>query len=128
MSLSTDRTAEPLAIIGMACRLPGAENLAEYWQLISQGKSAVSEAPQERFDQRLYYDPQKGVRGKSYSKLAAVLKDRTFDPSSCPMPEELLNSVDHTHLLMTQVASDALRHAGLDPFHLAPSNTSVFIG
>jgi acyl transferase domain-containing protein/NADP-dependent 3-hydroxy acid dehydrogenase YdfG len=128
MSVNTDRSAEPLAIIGMACRLPGAENLDQYWQLIVEGRSAIAEASPQRFDQRLYYEPQKGVRGKSYAKLAAMLASREFDPTACPMPPELLQSVDLTHLLMAQVAADALRHAQLDPWRLQPKNTAVFIG
>src|SRR4029079_9665138 len=65
---------------------------------------------------------------KGYSKLAAVIHNRTFDQASCPMPAELLESVDRTHLRMTQVAADAVRHARLDPFRLQPTNTAVFIG
>ncbi|HEX3727421.1 MAG TPA: beta-ketoacyl synthase N-terminal-like domain-containing protein, partial [Pirellulales bacterium] len=128
MIVPTDRTSDPLAIIGMACRLPGADGLDEYWQLIVEGRSAIAEAPPERFDQRLYYEPRKGVRGKSYSKLAALVANREFNPAACPMPPELLASVDQTHLLMAQVAAEALRHGGLDPFALQPTNTAVFIG
>src|SRR5712692_5480133 len=100
MSVPTDRSHEPLAIIGMGCRLPGAEGLEQFWQLIVEGRSAVGEVPAERFDQQLYYDPQKGVRGKSYSKLAALLANRDFDRDRCPISDELFNSVDSTHLLM----------------------------
>ncbi len=128
MSVSTDHSYEPLAILGMACRLPGADNLQEYWRLIVEGRSAVAEVPPERFDQELYYDAKKGVRGKSYSKLAAVLSNCEFDHASCPIPDELVQSVDRTHLLMTAVAADALRQAGLNPFPLQPANTAVFIG
>src|SRR3954452_11947178 len=59
-------TQVPIAIVGMACRLPGADNLDQYWDLLSRGGSAVGELPPERLDQELYYDPRVGVRGKSY--------------------------------------------------------------
>ena len=128
MSVPTDRCDQPLAIIGMGCRLPGASDLDQFWELIVGGGSAVAEVPADRLDQRLYYDPQKGTRGKAYSKLACILADRNFDRSRCPISDELFNSVDNTHLLMTGVAAEALRHAGLDPFDLPLRNTGVFIG
>jgi len=128
MSVPTDRSYEPLAIIGMACRLPGAKNLEEYWRLIVEGRCAVGEVPAERFNQALYFDPNKGTRGKSYSKLACVLESREFDAARCPVSPELAASVDSTHLLMTGVAAEALRHAGLDPFALPNRNAAIFIG
>ncbi|WDI40985.1 type I polyketide synthase [Bremerella sp. P1] len=128
MSITTDRTDVPVAIVGMACRLPGAANLEQYWQLISQGKSAVGEVPPERLNRDIYYHPEKGTRGKTYSTKAALLHDRTFNRQRCPLPQSLIDSVDNTHLLMTEVAAEAFRHAGYDPFQLPNRNVSVFIG
>ncbi len=129
MSLSTDaKSAIPLAILGMACRLPGADNLDQFWQLLLGGRSAVGELPPDRLDQELYYDPRKGARGKTYSKLGAILSSRQFHHDKCPIPEELVRSADLCHLLMCEVAADACRHAGLDPFRLPLENTGVFIG
>ncbi len=128
MGIRTDFTDIPLAIIGMGCRLPGAEDLGQYWELISQGRSAIAEVPADRLDQALYYHPDKGVRGKTYSKLAGLLPDRQFDFERYPVPAELRGSADPMHLEMTAVAADALRHGGLDPFHLASKNAAVFIG
>ncbi|MCC9607890.1 SDR family NAD(P)-dependent oxidoreductase [Blastopirellula sp. JC732] len=128
MTISTDRTDIPVAIVGMACRLPGAANLNEYWQLISEGRSAVSEVPADRLNREIYYHPDKGVRGKTYSTKAATLADRTFNRDRCPLPQDLIDSVDNTHLLMTETAAEAFRHAGYDPFQLKDRNCSVFIG
>ncbi len=128
MAIPTDHSDVPLAIIGMACRLPEAENLEQYWRLIVEGRTAIAQVPPERFDEQLYFDPAKGVRGKSYSKLAALLSNRDFDAQRCPIDEGLRRSVDQMHLLMTGVAAEALRHAGMDPFNLRSKNTAVFIG
>jgi acyl transferase domain-containing protein len=128
MRAATDRSDIPLAIIGMACRLPGAENLDQYWRLISEGRSAVGDVPPDRLDQELYFDPNKGTRGKTYSRRAALLANRQFDPTRCPLPAELQSRVDNTHLLMCGVAADALRQGGLDPFNLPIRNAGVFIG
>ncbi len=39
---------EPIAIIGLACRVPGAENAAEFWELLSNGVDAITEIPADR--------------------------------------------------------------------------------
>ncbi|MCH7753133.1 MAG: polyketide synthase, partial [Planctomycetes bacterium] len=120
----------PIAIVGMACKLPGADNLEEYWKLLIEGRSAVVELPPDRLDQDLYYDSKVGVLGKSYSKLGALISSREFQHSECPIPEELERIVDPVHLLMCGVAGSALRHAGMDPFNLPESlcNCGVFVG
>ena len=46
----------PLAIVGLACRLPGANNLDEYWDLIHSGGDATGELPLDLIDRELYYD------------------------------------------------------------------------
>ncbi|HEY1784345.1 MAG TPA: beta-ketoacyl synthase N-terminal-like domain-containing protein, partial [Pirellulales bacterium] len=128
MAIPTDHSDIPLAIIGMGCRLPGADDLEQYWQLVSQGRSSIAEVPANRLDQELYYHPDKGVRGKTYSKLAALLTNRGIDIERYPIAEELRRTADPMHLVMTAVAADAVRQAGLDPFNLPTKNSAVFIG
>jgi acyl transferase domain-containing protein len=128
MAIPTDHSDIPLAIIGMGCRLPGADDLQQYWQLVSQGRSSIAEVPADRLDRGLYFDPAKGTRGKTYSTLAALLKKRPIDTVRYPVAEELLRVADPMHLTMTAVAADALRQGGLDPFNLKSKNTAVFIG
>ena len=128
MEIPVGRTDVPIAVIGMACRLPGADNLQQFWQLLATGASAVVELPHERLDQQLYYDPRRGRRGKTYSKLGAIIASRQFDRQACPIPPELERGVDNAHLLMCQTAAEACRHAGLDPFNLPLRNAGVYIG
>jgi|GEM_PF-774000 len=118
----------PLAIVGMACRLPGADNLEQYWQMLVGGGHAVAEMPADRFDEDMYYDPEVGVRGKTYSKLAATLSSRAVDLNGLPIDPKLAASVDAAHLIMCDVAAAALRHAGMDPFNVPLRNTGVYVG
>lgn len=77
----------PIAVVGMGCRMPGAENLDEYWSLISEGRSAIGRLPDDRLDRALYFDPgQRGQQGKSYSELGASSPTgRSIRPSvRCP--------------------------------------------
>ncbi len=118
----------PLAIVGMACRLPGADNLEQYWQMLVGGGHAVAEMPADRFDEDMYFDPEVGVRGKTYSKLAATLSSRAVDLSQLPIDPKLAASVDAAHLIMCDVAAAALKHAGMDPFNVPLRNTGVYVG
>jgi acyl transferase domain-containing protein len=118
----------PLAIVGMGCRLPGADGLDAYWRLIVEGKSTVREVPAELMDPALYYDPQVGLLGKSYSLKASLLDSHTFDANRYPIARELREAVDTSHLLMAGVVADAFKQAGWDPFNLPTTNSCVFIG
>ena len=130
MGNAFEHTSIPIAITGMACRLPGADDLNQFWDLVSGGRCAVAELPPDRLDQELYYHPKKGTRGKTYSKLGAIISSRQFDRQACPIPPQLEQGVDNAHLLMCQTACEALRHAKLDPFNVpdAIRNTGVYIG
>ncbi|MFG0335451.1 MAG: beta-ketoacyl synthase N-terminal-like domain-containing protein, partial [Maioricimonas sp. JB049] len=119
----------PIAVVGMGCRMPGAENLDEYWSLIREGRSAIGRLPEARLNRALYFDPeQRGQRGKSYSELGGVVPDRPVNPAVCPLPPDLIARHDIAHLTMCEVAAAALRHAGLDPFQLPQRRGGVYIG
>lgn len=118
----------PLAIVGLSCRLPGADDADEYWRLLIEARSAITNVPRERLDTEIFYDPKKGVLGKSYTRLGGVVRDRPFDQLSCPIPDELIHASDPSHLNMLEVAAAALRDARMDPFSLPTRNIGVYIG
>ncbi|MCR4415343.1 MAG: hypothetical protein NUV77_23265, partial [Thermoguttaceae bacterium] len=123
-----DASQIPLAVIGMACRLPGAGDLDSYWRLLTEGRHAVGEVPAERLKPELYYAPEKGVTGKSYTKMAALVSYPPFDTKRCPIPTGLLPEADIVQLAICQVAAEACRHAGMNPFDLPLRNVGVYIG
>ena len=55
---------EPVAIVGMACRFPGAANVAEYWRLLDGGVDAITETPRERWDLARWFDEDGSRPGK----------------------------------------------------------------
>ena len=118
----------PLALVGMACRLPGAANLEEYWRLIESGSDATGELPASILDRELYYDPRRGIRGKSYTATGGMCSKTPHDPSKCRFPTEVLATYDEAHVTMCEVAHDALQDATYDPFHLRTRNVGVFFG
>jgi len=119
---------QPIAVIGMACRLPGADDLDCFWKLILEQRCALQPLPESRFDVGLYFDPRHGQVGKSYSLLGGVVHERPVNRADYPLPEELIAASDSVHLTMLEVAGDALRHAGIDPFNVRRRNTGVYVG
>ena len=119
---------ESLAIIGMACRLPKAATLAEYWQLLIEGRSAIEDAPADRLDRNLYYDPVPGKLGKTYTTKAALLAFPGFDARKCPLPLSFFASADVVQTSVCEVAAAACRDAGMNPFDLPIRNAGVYIG
>src|SRR6201997_898601 len=66
----------PVAVIGMACRLPGGiDSPEQLWEALVRGDDLVTEIPPDRWDADEYYDPQPGVPGRSVCKWGAVLDD-----------------------------------------------------
>ena len=120
--------SQPLAVVGFSCRFPGANNPLEYWDMIRSARDATGVLPEELIDRELYFDPEKGVRGKSYSCVGGLVDVLPFDNSKCRIPEDELGVYDPAHLTTCEVASDALRDSGFDPFNLPHKNAGVYIG
>lgn len=127
MTMQTLRTT-PLAIVGMACRFPGADDLDEFWQLLVEGRSGLCELPPERLDPELRYHPERGKIGRTYSKLGGMVPLRPVDRELLPLSDEVIASIDPIQLAMCETAAKALRHAGYDPFALPSARSGVFVG
>ena len=121
-------TQKLLAITGMACWLPGAENLEQYWQLLIENRVAIRKVPESILNRSLYYDAKKGERGKSYVDQGGLVSYPAFNQSVCRYPVHVMNYIEVGHLLMTETAAKACRHAGLNPFDLPLKNTGVYVG
>ena len=120
---------DSLAIVGMACRLPGADGLEAFWDLVVHGRTAWGRLPDSRLPRDLYFDPEKSKVGKSYSDLGAIVSERSADPAVCPIRPEMLDRYDVAHHIFLEVASLACRDAGLDPFAMPrQARTGVYVG
>jgi acyl transferase domain-containing protein/NAD(P)H-dependent flavin oxidoreductase YrpB (nitropropane dioxygenase family)/NAD(P)-dependent dehydrogenase (short-subunit alcohol dehydrogenase family) len=117
-----------IGIIGMACLFPNAADLRTYWENIVTRVSAVREIPQERWDWRLYYDPNSNRADKIDSKWGGFLEEVPFDPTLYGMPPKSLSAIEPLQLLSLEVTKWALKDAGylLRPF--PREHTSVIFG
>lgn len=125
--------SEPVdvAIVGMACVLPGAADLDTFWRNVLQGADAVTEVPHERWDHEVYYDPD-AVRdpvGRTPSKWGGFVPAIPFDAPAYGIPPASLASIEPAQLLALHVASRALDDAGYGTGReFDRSRTSVIFG
>ena len=122
--------AEPIAIVGMGCRLPGgAQNPAAFWRLLEEGRDAITEIPKDRWDLDLYYNPDPGVPGKMSTRWAGLLgKVDQFDPYFFGISPREADHMDPQQRLLLEVAWEALEDGGIAIDPLAGSRAGVFIG
>ncbi|WP_236147724.1 type I polyketide synthase [Mycolicibacterium sp. CH28] len=120
----------PIAVIGMACRLPGGiESPEQLWETLLRGDDLVTEVPRDRWDNDDYYDPEPGVPGRSVSKWGAFLDDVAgFDSEFFGINEDEAAALDPQHRLLLETSWEAMEHAGLTPEAVRDSLTGVFTG
>ncbi|KAB8190930.1 acyltransferase domain-containing protein [Nonomuraea phyllanthi] len=124
-----ERSHEPIAVVGMACRYPGGGTVEDFWDLLRRGDSAVREVPPARWDIDAYYNPEPGVPGGMYTRYGAFLDDVTgWDAEFFGLsPREALRMDPHQRLLL-ELAWEGLENAGLSPSRVAGSRTGVMVG
>jgi polyketide synthase 5 len=122
--------ATPVAVIGMACRLPGGiDSPEQLWEALLRGDDLVTEIPPDRWDVDEYYDPEPGVPGRSVSKWGSFLDDVAgFDSEFFGINEREATAIDPQHRLLLETSWEAVEHAGLSPASLAGSRTGVYVG
>jgi malonyl CoA-acyl carrier protein transacylase len=127
--LERQRT-EPIAIIGMGCRIPGAEpGLDGFWRLLEEGRDVITEVPADRWDAAAYYDPDPDVPGRMSTKFGGFLNDVAgFDASFFGISRREAMSMDPQQRILLEVCWEALEHAGYCPRKAAGGSVGVFAG
>ncbi|MET9499407.1 beta-ketoacyl synthase N-terminal-like domain-containing protein [Streptomyces sp. NPDC006552] len=129
MKHAVDEGPAPVAVVGMACRFPGADDVDAFWANLLDGVDAVTAVPRERFDIDRYVTSHTGVPGRTVSAQGGFLNDAFgFDAAFFGIsPAEALR-MDPQQRLLLHLTWEALEAAGIRPSSLARTHAGVFIG
>ncbi len=120
---------EPVAIVGIGCRFPGANGVGELWQLLCEGRDAITEVPPERFDIDAYHDPTPGTPGKLAGRCGGFISEfDRFDAGFFSISPREAERMDIQQRLLLEVCWEALEDAGAPPDGLRDKRVGVFIG
>jgi 3-oxoacyl-(acyl-carrier-protein) synthase/acyl-CoA thioesterase FadM len=125
------RPREPLAIVGIGCRLPGgASDPDALLQLLLEGRDCIVDIPASRWDPRKYHDPTGRSPGRSYVQRAGLLSEDpfSFDAAFFGISPREAATLDPQQRILLEVSYEALEHAGIPQAQLAGSRTGVFVG
>jgi acyl transferase domain-containing protein/NAD(P)-dependent dehydrogenase (short-subunit alcohol dehydrogenase family) len=117
-----------IAIIGMACFLPGANDVRSYWENVLGRVDAITEVPLDHWDWRLYYDSNPKARDKICSKWGGFLADLPFDPLGFGMPPKSLTAIEPVQLYALEAVRRALADSGYADRPFDRERTAVVAG
>ncbi len=126
---SSEKTKEPIAVIGIGCRFPGGDGPKAYWDVLINGVDAISKKPLERWDNNEFYDPETSFPGSEGIQWGGFLKDvDLFDNEFFKISPREAVGIDPQQRLLLEVTWEALENAGLVPGKLAGISTGIFVG
>ncbi|MCW2517096.1 MAG: ppsA 3 [Mycobacterium sp.] len=123
---------EPIAVVGMACRLPGGvHSPAQFWELLTSGGSGVVRVPASRWDADAYYTEDHSTPGTICTREGGFLtswEPAEFDAEFFGLSPREAAAMDPQQRLFLEVSWEALENAGLTPEAIRGTQTSVFLG
>ncbi|WP_293004161.1 type I polyketide synthase [Mycobacterium sp.] len=123
---------EPIAVVGMACRLPGGvDTPADYWQLLEQGRNGVVRVPEDRWDADAYFSEDHTVPGTICNREGGFItswQPDQFDAEFFGISPREAVAMDPQQRLLLEVAWEALENAGVTPRTARNSQTGIYVG
>jgi hypothetical protein len=129
--LANSHKPMPVAIVGMACRMPGnVATPAEFWELCTRARSGWTEIPKERFDNARFHHPNPG-KGGTLNPVGGNFLNvdlAAFDAPFFGLTEKEAISMDPQQRLLLECTFEALENAGIPKHNIVGKNVGVFVG
>jgi malonyl CoA-acyl carrier protein transacylase len=119
---------EPIAVVGMACRLPGQANSPQaFWELLAARRDAITPVPADRWKQEDYFSANPDTPGTLNASGGGFIDlPQDFDPEFFGMAPREARSLDPQQRLLLEVSWEALESAGIPPDRLKGREVGVF--
>ena len=111
-SMNDNPRSVPLAIIGMGCMFPLANDVETFWNNIKDGVDAISEIPESHWRASDYYDQDPKAADKVYAKMGGFLSPVEFNPMEYGILPNAIEAIDTSQLLGLLAVEQALKDAG----------------
>ncbi|WP_189865022.1 type I polyketide synthase, partial [Streptomyces poonensis] len=121
--------ADGIAVIGLACRLPGAADPAAFWRLLSEGTDAITDVPQDRWDGAAVADADLSEPGRTDIRRGGFLDGiGHFDANFFGLSPKEAAAMDPQQRLVLELAWEALEDAHVRAETVRDTRTGVFVG
>ncbi|KAK8103369.1 polyketide synthase, partial [Apiospora kogelbergensis] len=121
----------PIAIVGMACRLPGDVSTPDdFWKLLTKCRSGWSKIPKDRFNQEAYNHPNPEKKGTLNSQGGYFISQdlEMFDPGFFDMTKKEAETMDPTQRILLECTYEAIENAGIPKEQITGKRIGVFVG
>jgi phthiocerol/phenolphthiocerol synthesis type-I polyketide synthase B len=128
--ISRIAVAEPVALVGVGCRFPGGVTGPDsFWDLLVEGRNAISRVPADRWDADAFYDPDPLTPGRMTTKWGGFVPDIAgFDAEFFGITPREAAAMDPQQRMLLEVAWEALENAGVPTDSLGGTRTGVMMG
>ncbi len=109
---TTSPSAAPLAIIGIGCLFPRAEDSSTYWANIREGIDAISDIPATHWRVADYHNQDPKAPDMTYGRRGGFLSEVPFNPMEYNIPPATMEAIDSSQLLGLVATGQALKDAG----------------
>ena len=119
-----------VAVVGLGAVLPGARDVATFWDNLKEGRYSISDVDPARWDPALYYDPDPQATDKCYSKIGGWVRDWEWNPRAwrLPIPPTVSGAMDEAQRWAINCVRAALTDYGYPDRELDKDRTAVILG
>lgn len=120
---------DAVAVVGISGKYAKANDIKEYWNILSSGTEAVGEVPSKRWNADKYYDSERGKAGKMYSKWAGIIDDvESFDAMFFGIVPSEAEIMDPQQRMFIEEGYKAFEDAGYCKKTLDGKNCGIYLG